>query len=67
MTIAIPVPYVTIDEYYRILGKVMTTAREMIRQRCLPIRPKLCINGRPITRAKVEINMAALTIEPLNA
>lgn len=45
MTIAIPVPYVTIDEYCRISGKVMTTAREMPRQRRLPVHPKPCINS----------------------
>lgn len=61
ITITIPVPYLPLDEYCRITGIAPSTARDMIRDGRLPIRAK---GDKP--RARVEINMAALTVEALS-
>jgi len=61
ITIAIPTPYLPIDEYCRLTGTPMGTARDMVRDGRLPIRGK---GDKP--RARVEINMAALTVQALS-
>lgn len=61
ITIAIPVPYLPIDEYCRITGTLMGTARDMVHDGRFPIRGK---GDKP--RARVEINMAALTVQALS-
>ncbi|MBK4725053.1 regulator [Pantoea agglomerans] len=61
ITITIPTPYLPLDEYCRITGIAMGTARDMIRDGRLPIRGK---GDKP--RARVEVNMAALTVEALS-
>lgn len=40
ITITIPTPYLPIDEYCRITGAPMGTARDMVRDGRLPIRGK---------------------------
>lgn len=60
ITITITTPYLPLDEYCRLTGTAVGTARDMIRDGRLPIRGK---GDKP--RARVEINMAALTIEAL--
>ncbi|ECY9997849.1 regulator, partial [Salmonella enterica subsp. enterica] len=49
ITITIPTPYLPIDEYCRITGTPMGTARDMVRDGRLPIRGK---GDKP--RARVE-------------
>ncbi|UEM40055.1 regulator [Pectobacterium aquaticum] len=61
ITITIPIPYMPLDEYCRLTGTPIGTARDMIRDGRLPIRGKA---DKP--RAKVEINMAALTVQALS-
>lgn len=61
ITITIPTPYLPLDEYCRITGLPIGTARDMIRDGRLPIKPK---GDKP--RGLVEINMAALTIHALS-
>ncbi|MEQ9872124.1 regulator [Pectobacterium odoriferum] len=61
ITITIPVPYMPLDEYCRITGTPITTARDMVRDGRLPIKPK---GDKP--RAMVEVNMAALTVRALS-
>lgn len=61
ITITIPTPYLPIDEYCRITGTPMGTTRDMVRDGRLPIRGK---GGKP--RARVEINIAALTVQALS-
>lgn len=61
ITITIPTPYLPIDEYCRITGTPMGTARDMACDGRLPIRSK---GQKP--RARVEINMAALTVQGLS-
>lgn len=61
ISITIPTPYLPIDEYCRITGTPMGTARDMVRDGRLPIRGK---GDKP--RARVEINMAALTVQALS-
>jgi len=61
ITIVIPEPSLPLDEYCRVTGTPMTTARDMIRDGRLPIKGK---GLKP--RAKVEINMAALTVQALS-
>lgn len=50
ITITIPTPYLPIDEYCRITGTPMGTARDMVRDGRLPIRGK---GDKP--RARVEM------------
>ncbi|MCW7761704.1 MULTISPECIES: regulator [Photorhabdus] len=59
ITITITTPYLPLKEYCRIHNMPMSTARDMIRDGRLPIRKKNRANE------KVEINMAALTVEAL--
>lgn len=59
ITIAIPVPYLPLAEYCRITGTPIGTARHMIEDGRLPIKPKQNKSGA------VEINMAALTVQAL--
>ncbi|MEX7621466.1 regulator [Serratia marcescens] len=61
ITIAITTPYLPIDEYCRITGIPIGTARDMVRDGRLPIRGK---GDKP--KARVEINMAALTVQALS-
>lgn len=61
ITIAIPTPYLPIDEYCRITSMPMGTARDMVRDGRLPVRGK---GNRP--RSRVEINMTALTVQVLS-
>ncbi|WP_432224558.1 regulator [Enterobacter wuhouensis] len=61
ITITIPTPYLPIDEYCHITGTPMGTARDMVRDGRLPIRGK---GDKP--RARVEINMVALTVQALS-
>ncbi|WP_455268757.1 regulator [Rahnella aceris] len=61
ITITIPVPYMPLDEYCRITGMSVGTARDMIRDGRLPIKPK-----GDKARGLVEINMAALTVRALS-
>ncbi|AKM89137.1 MULTISPECIES: hypothetical protein [Enterobacteriaceae] len=61
ITITIPTPYLPLDEYCRLTGTATSTARDMIRDGRLPIRGK---GDKP--RGRVEINMAALTVEALS-
>ncbi|KKF38785.1 hypothetical protein [Hafnia alvei] len=61
ITITIPTPYLPLDEYCRLTGMPIGTAREMVRDGRLPIKPK---GNKP--RALVEINMAALTVRALS-
>ncbi|HEY3982700.1 regulator [Cedecea sp.] len=61
ITITILTPYLPIDEYCRLTGTAMGTARDMVRDGRLPIRGK---GDKP--RARVEINMAALTVQALS-
>ncbi|WP_434997881.1 regulator [Pectobacterium brasiliense] len=61
ITITIPTPYLPLDEYCRITGTPIGTARDMVRDGRLPIKPK---GNKP--RALVEVNMAALTVRALS-
>jgi hypothetical protein len=61
ITITIPTPYLPLDEYCRLTGTATSTARDMIRDGRLPLRGK---GDKP--RSRVEINMAALTVEALS-
>ncbi|GKV97301.1 hypothetical protein PEC301877_18540 [Pectobacterium carotovorum subsp. carotovorum] len=61
ITITIPTPYLPLDEYCRITGTPIGTARDMVRDGRLPIKPK---GDKP--RALVEVNMAALTVRALS-
>lgn len=61
ITITIPTPYLPLEEYCRLTGTAKGTARDMIRDGRLPIRAK-----GDMPRGRVEINMAALTIEALS-
>ena len=61
ITITIPMPYLPLDEWCRMTGTAESTARDMIRDGRLPIRAK---GDKP--RGRVEINMAALTVEALS-
>ncbi|WP_413742274.1 regulator [Sodalis sp. RH15] len=61
ITITIPTPYIPLEEYCRLTNLAVGTAREMIRDGRLPIKPK---GNKP--RALVEINMAALTVQALS-
>ncbi|MGV7090883.1 regulator [Siccibacter turicensis] len=61
ITITIPVPFLPLHEYCRLTGTAIGTARDMIRDGRLPVRNK---SDKP--RARVEVNMAALTVEALN-
>jgi len=61
ITITIPMPYLPFDEYCRLTGTAPSTARDMIRDGRLPVRAK---GDKP--RRRVEINMAALTVEALS-
>ncbi len=60
ITISIPVPYLPLAEYCRITGTPMGTARHMVDDGRLPIKPKTS------SRGSVEINMAALTVQALS-
>lgn len=60
ITITIPTPYLPLETYCTLTGIALGTARDMIRDGRLPIRGK---GNKP--RARVEVNMAALTIEAL--
>lgn len=61
ITITIPVPYMPLDEYCRVTGMSMGTARDMVRDGRLPIKPKT-----DKARGLVEVNMAALTVRALS-
>ncbi|EOZ3162238.1 regulator [Yersinia enterocolitica] len=61
ITIIIPTPYLPIEEYCRLHGMPISTARDMVRDGRLPIKPK---GDKP--KASVEINMAALTVRALS-
>ncbi|MDN4629136.1 regulator [Erwinia sp. ACCC 02193] len=61
ITITIPIPYMPLEEYCLLTGIAEGTARDMIRDGRLPIRGK---GDKP--RARVEVNMAALTVEALS-
>lgn len=61
ITITIPTPYLPLAEYCRLTGTPVGTARDMIRDGRLPIKPK---GDSP--KAMVEVNMAALTVRALS-
>lgn len=61
ITISIPEPYITLDEYCRRTGTNKETARNLIEYGKLPIKPK---GGQK--RGLVEVNMAALTVMALS-
>jgi len=61
ITITIPVPYLPLDAYCALTSTPIGTAREMIKDGRLVIKPK---GNKP--RALVEVNMAALTIQALS-
>jgi hypothetical protein len=61
ITITIPVPYLPLDAYCELTSTPIGTAREMIKDGRLIIKPK---GGKP--RALVEVNMAALTVQALS-
>ena len=61
ITITSPVPYMPLDEYCRVTGMSMGTARDMVRDGRLPIKPKA-----DKSRGLVEVNMAALTVRALS-
>ncbi|ELI8162165.1 TPA: regulator [Yersinia enterocolitica] len=61
ITIIIPTPYLPLAEYCRLHGMPIKTARDMIADGRLPIKPK---GDKP--KAAVEINMAALTVRALS-
>ena len=61
ITITIPTPFLPLHEYCRLTGTAIGTARDMIRDGRLPIREK-----GDKRRARVEVNMAALTVEALS-
>lgn len=60
ITIAIPTPYLPLAEYCRITGTPIGTARHMVEDGRLPIKPKQTKFGA------VEVNMAALTVQALS-
>lgn len=61
ITITIPIPYMPLEEYCRLTGMPVGTARDMIRDGRLPIK-----NKGEKARGLVEINMAALTVRALS-
>jgi len=61
ITITIPVPYLPLDAYCELTSTPVGTAREMIKDGRLTIKPK-----KDKARGLVEVNMAALTIQALS-
>lgn len=61
ITIAIPEPYLPLEEYCRRTGTKIDTARRLIGYGKLPIKPK-----GDQKKGLVEVNMAALTIMALS-
>lgn len=61
ITITIPDPYITLDEYCRRTGTKKETAKNLIQYGKLPIKPK----GKQ-KKGLIEINMAALIVQALS-
>ncbi|MCK8585515.1 regulator [Yersinia ruckeri] len=61
ITIVIPTPYLPLAEYCRLHGVSIETARDMVADGRLPIKPK---GDKP--RAAVEINMAKIIVQALS-
>ncbi|MDC5895219.1 MULTISPECIES: regulator [Proteus] len=61
ITIAIPEPYLPLDEYCRRTGTTKVTARRLIEYGKLPIKPK-----GDQKKGLVEVNMVALTVMALS-
>ncbi|NBN73632.1 regulator [Proteus sp. G2615] len=62
ITITIPEPYITIEEYVKRSGLSRNTVKNMIADGRLPVRAK----SKDLKQSTVFINLAALTVEALS-
>ncbi|WP_248464160.1 regulator [Pectobacterium versatile] len=66
ITISIPVPYLTLDEYCRCTGTTNSVARKMVEDGRLPIKAKEIKPGKTKSTAAVEINMVDLYLRAIS-
>ncbi|MDX6913936.1 regulator [Pectobacterium carotovorum] len=66
ITISIPEPYITLEEYCRRTGTKVTTARAMANDGRLPIKKKTLTPGKSKANGLLEINMVDLLLRAVS-